>query len=56
MANGKDQVDQNALAERMALDRTSTGAIVLRLEQQGLVERPVNSIDRRARVLRLTGG
>src|SRR5882757_9223 len=47
------EIDQNTLAERMALDRTSTGALVYRLEQQGLIERPVNGTDRRARVLRL---
>ena len=47
-------VDQNTLAERMALDRTTTSAIVYRLEQQGLIERAVNGQDRRARVLRLT--
>ena len=46
-------MDQNTLAERMALDRTSTGALVYRLEQQGLVERHVNGRDRRARELRL---
>jgi DNA-binding MarR family transcriptional regulator len=46
-------IDQNTLAERMALDRTSTGALVYRLEQQGLIERHVNNADRRARVLRL---
>ena len=47
-------LDQNTLAERMALDRTSTSALVYRLEQQGLIERAVNGVDRRARVLRLT--
>jgi DNA-binding MarR family transcriptional regulator len=47
-------LDQNTLAERMALDRTSTSALVYRLEQQGLIERAVNGADRRARVLRLT--
>jgi DNA-binding MarR family transcriptional regulator len=47
-------IDQSTLAERMALDRTSTGALVYRLEQQGLVQRQVNGRDRRARVLRLT--
>jgi DNA-binding MarR family transcriptional regulator len=46
-------IDQNTLAERLALDRTSTGALVYRLEQQGLIERHVNGTDRRARVLRL---
>jgi DNA-binding MarR family transcriptional regulator len=47
-------IDQNTLAERMALDRTSTGKLVYRLEQQRLVERKVNGADRRARMLRLT--
>jgi DNA-binding MarR family transcriptional regulator len=47
-------LDQNSLAEWMALDRTSISALVFRLEQQGLVERAVNGADRRARVLRLT--
>jgi DNA-binding MarR family transcriptional regulator len=47
-------LDQNSLAERMALDRTSISAMVYRLEQEGLVERPVNGADRRARVLRLS--
>ena len=46
--------DQNTLAERMALDRTSISAMVFRLEQQGLIERAVNGSDRRARVLRLS--
>lgn len=47
-------LDQNTLAERLALDRTTTSAIVYRLEQQGLIERAVNGKDRRARVLRLS--
>jgi DNA-binding MarR family transcriptional regulator len=47
-------LDQNSLAERMALDRTTAGAMVQRLEEIGLVERAVNGSDRRARVLRLT--
>lgn len=46
-------IDQNTLAERMALDRTSTGELVYKLEQQHLVERQVNGSDRRARILRL---
>lgn len=45
--------DQNTLSGRMALDRTSTGALVYRLEHRRLVERQVNGSDRRARVLRL---
>ena len=47
-------LDQNSLAERLALDRTTISAMVFRLEQQGLLERAVNGSDRRARVLRLT--
>jgi DNA-binding MarR family transcriptional regulator len=46
-------VDQNTLADRLALDRTTTSSIVFRLEQQGLIERAVNGDDRRARILRL---
>jgi DNA-binding MarR family transcriptional regulator len=46
--------DQHSLAEQMALDRTTAGAMVQRLEEIGLVERTVNDSDRRARVLRLT--
>jgi DNA-binding MarR family transcriptional regulator len=47
-------IDQNTLAARLALDRTSTGALVQGLEQKGLVTRAVSSRDRRARVLELT--
>ena len=47
-------LDQNSLAQWMALDRTTISALVFRLEQQGLIERAVNGADRRARVLRLT--
>jgi DNA-binding MarR family transcriptional regulator len=47
-------MDQNSLAERMVLDRTTISTLVFRLEQQGLIERAVNGEDRRARVLRLT--
>ena len=47
-------LDQNTLAARMALDRTSTGALVHGLEKKGLVTRAINSTDRRARVLNLT--
>lgn len=46
-------VDQNTLAERLALDRTTTSATVFRLERLGLIKRDVNGNDRRARVLRL---
>ena len=47
-------IDQNTLAERMALDRTSISGMVYHLEQLGLIERAVNGRDRRARELRLT--
>jgi DNA-binding MarR family transcriptional regulator len=47
-------VDQNTLAERLALDRTTTSAMVYKLEQLNLIERAVNDVDRRARILRLT--
>ncbi len=47
-------IDQNTLSARLALDRTSTGALVQALEKKGLVTRAVSSTDRRARVLNLT--
>jgi MarR family transcriptional regulator, lower aerobic nicotinate degradation pathway regulator len=47
-------IDQNTLARRMALDRTSTSALVQELEGKKLVTRSINGADRRARVLRLT--
>jgi len=47
-------LDQNSLADWMALDRTTISTLVFRLEQQGLIERAVNGADRRARMLRLT--
>jgi MarR family transcriptional regulator, lower aerobic nicotinate degradation pathway regulator len=50
----RPDVDQNTLAERLALDRTTTSQTVFRLEQRGLIARDVNGSDRRARVLRLT--
>ena len=46
-------VDQNTLAERLALDRTTTSKTVFKLERMGLIERAVNDSDRRARILRL---
>ncbi len=47
-------LDQNSLADWLSLDRTTISTLVFRLEQLGLIERPVNGADRRARVLRLT--
>ena len=46
-------VDQNTLAERLALDRTTTSTTVFKLERLGLIKRDVNDSDRRARILRL---
>lgn len=46
-------LDQNTLAERLALDRTTTSTTVFRLERLGLIKRDVNDSDRRARILRL---
>jgi DNA-binding MarR family transcriptional regulator len=47
-------LDQNSLAEWMALDRTTISTLVFRLEQLKLIQRTVNGADRRARELRLT--
>ena len=46
-------IDQNTLAERLALDRTTTSTTVFKLERLGLIKRDVNDSDRRARILRL---
>ncbi|MDP3896256.1 MAG: MarR family transcriptional regulator [Mesorhizobium sp.] len=47
-------VDQARLADLVAKDRATTGAVVDRLEQKGLVSRSVSARDKRARVLTLT--
>lgn len=47
-------VDQNALAARMGIDRTTAGMLVSSLEERGFVDRRTNPLDRRARLLRLT--
>ena len=52
--NATPSIDQNTLSARLALDRTSTGALVQGLENKGLVTRVVSSTDRRARVLDLS--
>lgn len=52
--DGEPDIDQNALAARMGVDRASTSQRVYELEAMGLVERRVNSADRRERLLRLT--
>lgn len=48
-------IDQAGLAEAIAKDRATIGAVVDRLEQKGLVARQVSPRDKRARVLSLTG-
>jgi DNA-binding MarR family transcriptional regulator len=47
-------IDQNGLAARLGIDRTSVGQLVDQLEAKGLLERRVNGADRRAKLLRLT--
>jgi len=47
-------VDQNALAARMGIDRTTASMLVSSLEARGFVDRRTNPLDRRARLLRLT--
>jgi len=50
----KPGIDQASLAEVIAKDRATIGAVVSRLEQKGLVKRVVSARDKRARVLTLT--
>lgn len=47
-------IDQNALTERLGIDRSNTSGLLDELEKRGLVERRVNGADRRAKLLRLT--
>jgi DNA-binding MarR family transcriptional regulator len=47
-------VDQAGLASAIAKDRATTGSVIDRLEQKGLVTRLISPRDRRARVLALT--
>src|SRR6266567_6846653 len=47
-------IDQISLAVRIGIDRTSVGQLLDQLEAKGLVERRVNGVDRRSRLLRLT--
>lgn len=47
-------IDQAGLAEAVAKDRATIGAVADRLEQKGLVSRKVNVRDKRARKLALT--
>ena len=47
-------IDQAGLADAVAKDRATIGAVADRLEQKGLVSRKVNAKDKRARILALT--
>lgn len=52
--SGDPGMDQNGLAARLGMDRNNTSVLVDELVEKGLVERRVNSSDRRAHVLYLT--
>jgi DNA-binding MarR family transcriptional regulator len=52
--DGEPSIDQIGLAARLGVDRNSASVLVDGLELKGLVERRVNSADRRSRLLRLT--
>jgi DNA-binding MarR family transcriptional regulator len=52
--DGQPGIDQNALAARLGIERSHVSLLVEELGKRGLVERRVNSADRRARILRLT--
>ena len=47
-------IDQRTLARLIALDASTTGGVVDRLEQRGALERRTSPTDRRARTLWLT--
>jgi DNA-binding MarR family transcriptional regulator len=52
--NGEPGIDQNGLAARLGVERSHVSLLVEELGNRGLVERRVNGVDRRARILRLT--
>jgi DNA-binding MarR family transcriptional regulator len=47
-------IDQIGVAARLAIDRNSASLLIEKLEVRGLIERRVDSADRRVRRLRLT--
>jgi DNA-binding MarR family transcriptional regulator len=47
-------IDQISLARLLSLDRSTTGMVVARLEERGLLRRATASQDKRKRVLQLT--
>jgi DNA-binding MarR family transcriptional regulator len=51
---GEPDLDQNALAARIAIDRNNASLVVEQLEKRRLITRRVNGADRRARLLRIT--
>ena len=51
---GKPSIEQNTLANRLNVDRNTASLLVEQLVKKGLVERQVNSADRRSRLLSLT--
>src|SRR5215212_5335702 len=51
---GESSIDQSGIAARMGVERARVSQLAEELEAMGLIDRRVNSADRRARVLRLT--
>jgi len=47
-------IDQKTLAMAVALDTSTTGGVIDRLEARGLIERRASDVDRRVRLLTLT--
>lgn len=50
----RSNVDQKTLAEVLALDRSTAGDVLDRLEKRGLLTRTENEADRRSRIVNLT--
>lgn len=50
----RSNVDQKTLAEVLALDRSTAGDVLDRLEKRGLLTRSENEADRRSRIVNLT--
>jgi DNA-binding MarR family transcriptional regulator len=51
---GEPGVEQNMLANRLNVDRNTASLLVEQLVKKGLIDRQVNSADRRSRLLSLT--
>ena len=47
-------IDQNTLARLLGLDRSTTGLVVRKLAERGLIARATGTVDSRRRELRLT--